>query len=297
LGLIFCFVTSYKGFFAERLERLRSGVITLLDSSKIGPSINDRSSGVIFIGASYPWGTLSPEAQVLQSTLYNEYKKLAEIGKSFLSDRALPQNKDRFIRECDPILELTKQEHCTWYKNIGEAKKALNESFNKQVEAVNSMHGKLGSGMVLIPDTNVIIRSPHFHMYKVKEKCTILMQPTVLAELDSLKVFHRNENVRKKVSAAIKELKYLRSKGQIADGVKVTENVTVCARAIEPRFDNKPSWLDPQNKDDRFLASCFEVSSEFPDSEISILTLDFNVQNKAEISLLPFIDPEEQGII
>lgn len=192
---------SYKASLIQRLEAFRQKALALLASSCINPP---QEYCRWYFGPQQEWTELSPEAHVLQASLYNAYLKLTELGKAFLAEKALPQAKTLFSGECERILELIKQEHSTWYDNIEKAKSALNEGLDKQIKAVNSMCGELGSGVILIPDTNVIIHSPHFHNYKVDKKSTILLHPTIAKELDNLKVSHGNENVRTKSGRPLK---------------------------------------------------------------------------------------------
>lgn len=286
---------SYKQSLFKRFKEFEAKVISFLEKSSIGPSRNINSS-VVIIGPSYPWSDLDQETKRMQADIYNEYKHLFEIGKAILT-KALPENKKRYDQESNTILEMVEQNYLTWYKTIQEAIKALRESLNIQTEAISSVHGRIGEGSLFIPDTNVFIKSPNFHEYRITENCNIILLPSVLCELDKLKVEHSNANVRKKANAAIKNIKEYRRRGSLFNGVKITDKITAFSVAAEPKFEGKPGWLDPNNEDDRFLASCFEVASNYPDSEITILTLDINMQNKAEFAFFDYIDPIENNFI
>lgn len=268
-------------------------MISFLEKSSIGPSVN-KDSYLAFLGPHYPWGDLDQEAKRLQTEIYNDYQHLIEIGRTFLAN-ALPENRKQFEDECKPILEMTEQRYLTWYKNIADAKTSFGKSLDTQVEALNSVYGKIGEGSLLIPDTNVFIKNPNIHTYELPERSNILILPTILSELDRLKVEHNNENVRQKALTAVRNIKEYRRRGKLLDGVKINDRLTAYTIAVEPRFEDKPSWLDPNNKDDRFIATCFEAAAKFPDSEVVILTLDINMQNKAEFALFPYLDPEESG--
>lgn len=269
-------------------------MISLLDVSSIGPSVNRENSVAIIIGPDHPWKEFDLEERRLQTETYNEYQHLIETCRIFLVN-ALPENREQFENECKPILEMIEQKYLTWHRNSEEAKISFIKSLETQVKALNSVYGRIGKGMLLIPDTNVFITNPNLHEYNVQARSSILILPTILSELDRLKVEHRNETVRQKAQSAVRNIKEYRRRGKLLDGVKITERLTVYTIAIEPRFEGKPSWLDPSNKDDRFIASCFEVVARYPDSAVAILTLDVNVQNKAEFALFPYLDPEESG--
>jgi len=285
-------VTSFRQSLIEQIEKFREKMLTLLERSDIGPSVNTENSSFVLIGPDRPWRELSHESKSLQTEIYNRYQYLLELGKAFIT-QSLPEAKDRFDQEAKPILEMIEQKYLTWHKTIEEAKASFGNGLDKQVEVINSVHGNLGIGRVLIPDTNVFIANPNLHEYKINEKCSILALPTILGELDKLKVEHRNENVRSKAETAIRNTKEYRRRGNLLDGVKITDRIIFYTVAIEPRFEGKPTWLDSNNKDDRFLASCFEVAAKFPDSDIAILTLDINMQNKADFASFPYLDPKE----
>jgi hypothetical protein len=53
------------------------------------------------------------------------------------------------------------------------------------------------------------------------------------------------------------------------------------------------TWLDPTNRDDQFIASTIEVIRQNPRSRVTIVTRDINLQNKAELARLPFVEPPD----
>lgn len=52
-----------------------------------------------------------------------------------------------------------------------------------------------------------------------------------------------------------------------------------------------PNWLDPYSKDDRLIGSCLELQFQNTAVNVMIVTGDINLQNKAEMALLPFCEP------
>jgi hypothetical protein len=283
-----------KATILKRFEEFKINGVSLLDKSSLKPSINSNAT-IVFLGPDRPWGELDEESKRFQTKIYNEYNHLIEVGRSILVN-ALPECKDKFEKEVDSILGKIEQKTYTLHDSIVQVTEDFKRSLENQIESVNSIYGKLGLGRVLIPDTNVFIANPDIHLYKIPCKSCILILPTILGELDKLKVEHGNENVRKKAAKTIKNLKEYRRRGKLLDGVKITDKLTAYTIAVEPKFEGKPSWLDPSNNDDRFIATCFEVAAKYPDSEMSILTLDINMQNKAEFALFPYVDPEENRI-
>jgi len=288
-------MSTFKESLLTRFEEFRKHGIFLISKSSLKPSVNINSS-IVLLGPDHPWGKLDEESKRLQTEIYNEYKHLIEIGKSILAN-ALPEAKEKYEAEIGLLLDKIEQKNMTWHETISEVEEYFKKGLENQVESINSVHGKIGDGKLLIPDTNVFIANPNFHKYRIPRKSCIIFLPTVLGELDRLKVEHGNENVRNKAATAIRNIKEYRRRGKLLDGVKITDKLSAYTIAVEPKFEDKPSWLDPNNKDDRFIATCLEVAAKCPDSEIAILTLDINMQNKAEFALFPYLDAEEAGFI
>ena len=91
--------------------------------------------------------------------------------------------------------------------------------------------------VVLIPDTNSLIICPDFVKYSEiasSDEFTIELIPTVLEELDKLKVVHRDRDFRDKVNSVIRRIKGLRQQGSLLNGVTVNRTITVKMVAKEP---------------------------------------------------------------
>ena len=52
-------------------------------------------------------------------------------------------------------------------------------------------------------------------------------------------------------------------------------------------------WLEENNNDDKFLTSILEVMRRNSKSIVYLVTNDINLQNKAEYSMIPFIESPE----
>jgi len=118
--------------------------------------------------------------------------------------------------------------------------------------------------------------------------------PTVLSELDELKVNHRNEAVRSKADTLIHQIKEYRRRGKLADGVPLNNGISsIVSIAAEPIMNESLPWFDPNNKDDRILASLLELIQIYPNSPIILVSRDINIQNKAEFAHFPFVEPPE----
>ena len=143
--------------------------------------------------------------------------------------------------------------------------------------------------IILIPDTNSLLISSDPKAYESipgLEKYTFLLLPTVLGELDKLKILHRNPDVREKAQKAIKRIKGWRIQGSLTEGVTVNKTITVMAEHKEPNMRNTLSWLDDENADDRIIASVLSVQSSFPSSRVILVTGDINLQNKTNSAMI-----------
>lgn len=60
---------------------------------------------------------------------------------------------------------------------------------------------------------------------------------------------------------------------------------------LEPSFARLPAGLDPAIPDDRILGSALELQREHPASAVVLVTGDINLQTKAELGGLPYIEP------
>jgi predicted ribonuclease YlaK len=120
------------------------------------------------------------------------------------------------------------------------------------------------------------------------------LTPTVLSELDQLKINHRNPDVRDKAERLIRQVKEYRRRGRLADGVPIVAGVsTLQTIATEPKLEDSLPWLDPANNDDRFIAAVLEVMRLRPRAPVVLISRDINLQNKAEFAGLPFVEPPE----
>jgi rRNA-processing protein FCF1 len=177
---------------------------------------------------------------------------------------------------------------------IDEAKRIFREQLQTYYALLQVFKSSDQVEVILVPDTNALIMSPDVASYGSaigQAEYTIVILPTVLSELDKLKITHRSDDFRTKVQSVINRLKGLRKQGNMHDGVTVNKVVTVKMIAHEPDFKKTLSWLDPTNNDDRIIAATLEVQREEPSSIVVLVTNDINHQNKAEMASLPFIEP------
>ena len=78
------------------------------------------------------------------------------------------------------------------------------------------------------------------------------------------------------------------------EGVPILKDkIQLVAVATKPSKDSFLSWFDSSSNDDRILASIFEVMRSRPRLAVILVTRDINLQNKADMALIPFVEPPE----
>jgi rRNA-processing protein FCF1 len=143
---------------------------------------------------------------------------------------------------------------------------------------------------ILVVDTSAIIDCPDISLMSKSlniNGVTFIFPATVISELDGLKTSKRDESFRRRLTTAINNLNELMTKGDVLEGVKLANNMVVKMLAAEPNFSQLPKWLDSTINDDRILGSAIELQRSNPNSNITILANDINMQNKARLAGIP----------
>jgi predicted ribonuclease YlaK len=149
---------------------------------------------------------------------------------------------------------------------------------------------------VFVPHTNALLHHADLEKWAFagSSDFEVVLCPSVLVELDELKVNHRNADVRAKAEGVITRIKGYRARGQLTQGVPLRKPVSrIRALGTEPRMEDSLPWLDAGNRDDRFIASTIEIMRQHPRSAVTIVTRDINLQNKAELASIPFVEPPD----
>jgi len=276
-------------------ENLFAEVTKPLGSNTPLRDINAQSN-FVFIGAHHEFNDLPAERKRLQSRLLEDHQHFIAIVRALL--RAQPnQVRVRVDQHATTICEIIEQTHLVWHSTTDEAKVAVGQAIKEILRALSSLYDPGEGRTLLIPDTNALIYCPSFQKWKFDRISAfeILLVPTLLSELDSLKNEHRNPDVRQKAQDVIRQIKEYRRRGNLNDGVTVVADcIRLRSTAIEPRADEVLPWLDPLTPDDRMLASCIESMRAHPRSIVILVTGDINLQNKAEFARIPFIEPPSE---
>jgi PIN domain len=244
-------------------------------------------------GLDYKWLPMGLEGRQLQSKALEEYRRFLAIVSALLKEQP-DQSLKTFDQSRQRITAIIEQNTHTAFRSPSEAAIIARTELQSQVGLLSSLYDASSGQTVYVPDTNALIFNPQLEDWRFQDSrnFVIALIPTVLQELDELKVLHRNEVVRDKAEKLITRIKGYRTRGSLTVGVVLVRNVSqIIAMAVEPDMASSLPWLDPQNKDDRILASTLEVMRQRPRSAVVIVTRDINLQNKAEFARIPSIEP------
>jgi hypothetical protein len=248
--------------------------------------------GGVSVGYSV-WEALSPEGTRAQAAALARYQAFAAIVRVLLAGQ--PQ---KVLKEFDDkdgaILAAIQQNSWPQGATPQDVLAKTNQALDGQLALVTNLFDGSGGEVVIVPDTNALLFNPNLEGWTFDgiSRFTIVLLPTVLKELDALKINHRVEDVRKKAEGLVTRIKGYRGRGQLNDGVPLRKGVsTLRGWAPEPNMQASLPWLDPTNDDDRLLASFLEVMRRFPHSAVILVTRDINLQNKAELAQVCFVEP------
>ena len=282
----------------ENLEDAAASICALLDGlfpdNVTMRDVNRRGSGVFIAGPSHVFPQLDSEHKRIRSRIGAELDHFMAVVHAML--RSQPKATQRLVSEAERTLRRVADQSRVSYCSTGAAKAGNRKALDELLGLISDLHDDSDGDVLLIPDTNVLLSSPALETWVFEDIDTfqLALVPSVLAELDELKVNHRNSDVRDKAIALIRQVKEFRRRGRLTAGVSVVRNrITLRALAVEPDFDASLPWLDHTNADDRILASCIEVMRTHPRAAVALVTGDINLQNKAEFALLPFLEPPE----
>lgn len=287
---------------AEQLAADSSDLLTGV-TELLGPDVplrdinDDDHSGIIIMGASYAYPELTLEQRRRRSRLLEQHRGFFAMARSLL--RGQTQEVLKTLEENEKtVCEVIEQEYLTWHSSIGEALLAVEKALCETDEAVANLDDPAESSILLVPDTNALIASPALQSWRFEgiPRFEILLVPTLLVELDQLKMDHRNQEVRDKAQAVIRQVKEFRRRGSLNEGVSVVKGtMTLRSFAKEPNVTEALPWLVPGVPDDCILASTVEAMRAHPRSTVLLVSGDINLQNKAAFAGVAFLEPPEAG--
>lgn len=275
------------------LDKIKQKMFELLDNSRIKFRRDDPYSNVVIIAPTQYWDEPTKTEQIIQINLKKSYAQWIEIFKLFTEN--LPEASKRKIEQTDKFVNNWIEKKSDWGipNTIAEAKAKFETELEFFYDTLNLYSNNGDKEIIIVPDTNALIQEPAPKSYKSiigYENITIVFLPTVLSELDELKIKSSNPDFQKKVKSVIKRLKGYRQQGNLIEGVVVEKSICLKMIASEPNFKKTLSWLDENNNDDRIIASALEIQRDNPSTAVCLVTSDINLQNKAEMARLSYKD-------
>ncbi|MBX3393169.1 MAG: hypothetical protein KF787_11030 [Phycisphaeraceae bacterium] len=253
---------------------------------------DDPHSSVVVIGAQNDWQPLSVDGRRLQSRLVQEHKHYFAVLAVLVS--GLTEDAKSELREHEErvraIIEQTRSE---WEGSKSKVLKDGLDALDASQALLSRLYSTEGEWLV-VPDTNALIAAPNVEGWGFEgaDRFTLVLTPTVLKELDGLKVGGRNEDLRNKIKSITNRLKEYLRRGDAAVGVPIVrDRIMLRSVATEPRVEQSLPWLDSSNADDRFLASVIEIMRQHVRSRVGIVSEDINMLNKANLARIPVWEP------
>lgn len=288
---------------AARLDTELANIIALmdqlLDSSTIEYVPNRarreaaRTGVVIFALSDGAWGPTTDVQARLQRELLERWRPWLEQVKLLFSEDT--SARQRSIGDAASAVESWIQrdgKHWWVPPTIEEAKAVFRKNCEPLVSILRSL-GAVPGRVVVVPDTNVLIRSPDVAKYGAVleiESYMVMLAPGVLRELDSFKVNHGNPAVREKARGFSNRIKGCRNQGNLTKGVRVQGEIWVQVDGREPDFTKTLSWLKPDVVDDQIIATILERQRRGPTDRVVLLTGDSIMLAKADAANIPTED-------
>lgn len=106
-------------------------------------------------------------------------------------------------------------------KTPQDAFAVFERSVATQLELLTHLYDGAKGEPIYVPDTNALLWNVDLETWSFPDirRFTLLLLPTVLGEIDRLKIEHRNPDVRAKAESLITRLKGYRERGRLLEGV------------------------------------------------------------------------------
>lgn len=281
---------------ALRLRSELSSVITGLSALIQSLAIRrfDRfGGGFVVICPEFYFTERSAEQQAAQLALKRQYDVLIEILKVIL--RGATNDLQKRLEDADKHFRDWLELNGSWSVTPNPTENARKSEAAGQplLQILDVLDHASKDELILVPDTNSLLSTADPVEYRKvanQDSFVFMLLPTVLGELDRLKIEHRNDVVREKAKKIITRIKGWRNQGSLAAGVLVDKSITVKASHSEPDMDKTLTWLDAHNDDDRIVASILALQGEYPSAHVILVSDDINLLNKADAALIETAD-------
>ena len=279
---------------SEVEELIMLTTMLIRDHSLIKRWKNSQYDPVFILAGDYCWEELPQEGKQLQSRILKKFSKFSALIRMLV--KSLPSQVAKDLeKSLKSILDIIEQTQHLWSESKEEQLESVVASLREQIRVLEGIYDPLPGETIVVPDTNALLSNPQVETWSFRgiDRFTLVMIPAVLRELDELKVNGKREEIRDKAKTLIRKTKEYLRRGDVFEGVKLAGNNKISFIAVEPKPQTMLPWLDPENVDDRIIASYFEVVIEHPRSQVILVTGDVNLQNKATYAGVIVDDPPE----
>lgn len=263
-------------------------------SLTLRPFNNDVYRRVYGRAGDYLWNILQGTGMQEQAKLLPRCDHFFSILGTLLSGQTV-RCRGEVERARKRFRSLITQENRCGPKSIDVAVEVAEKAMQTALGSLSRLYDPKGAEVCYVPDTNALLYNTQLDAWQFDgvPTFTVLLTPTVLSELDDLKV-RGNDKVQPKAEKLVRQIKEYTRRGNLSEGVTLSQGRSVVrSLAVEPDMDHTLPWLDRSNKDDRLIASFLEVMRHHPCSEVILVSRDVNIHNKANFALLSVIDPPD----
>ncbi|HJZ04409.1 MAG TPA: PIN domain-containing protein [Patescibacteria group bacterium] len=289
--------SSYTSQMKERLRNLQSRFDAILRASKLEGYLNKPNPLAYFSTnppkgpeIKYRWAKLPPEIEREQNRVLKDFEEWhSEFCRLFQN---ATKDEEMQLKELYLNMDLWIRYRMVsgMPRSTDEAVALFGETCDQFSKLLDNIEPTGNSDTILVVDTSAIIDCPDISRMTITLNtvgATLIIPSTTISELDHLKSGKRDENFRKRLTAAIRTLNETIAKGNVLEGIPLPNGSILKMLAAEPDFSNLPKWLDPSINDDRILAAAIEMQRKHPHSSVAVLANDINMQNKAKLAGIP----------
>lgn len=277
---------------AEDAAEIKHDIARLMEHSKLHQRRDCDTIVYIDPNGNGLWGELSLEVRPLQSKILEDYRRYHEMIRTLTRGMAKGSQRE-FAQAHALVVKHVEQQLATWSKSVADAQAETLRAIDEMQGLLDHLYSPRGE-VLIVPDTSALILGASLEQWSFDwcDAFTVVLTPTVLAELDELKIAHRNLDVRTKAECIIRQIKEYCRRGDLRAGVPVVKRrISARSIAVEPKMGESLPWLDPTNNDDRLLASTIEIIRQNVRSVVVLVTADVNLQNKAQHARIPTVEP------
>lgn len=287
---------SFRDRLHADLDEIAGSFEALLDGSTIVTSGRSaRHSAVVLRFADWQWGASADDQLRLRTQLelaFNDWWARFEL----LFDGIQHETRERIDKAWYLVYSwiVRGQDDISIPSSIPEAKALARDAFDVLRSDLDLLSSGGYGGVIAIPDTGALIDAPDLAQYAQAvgaSELRIIVPTKVVAELDHLKDQSPSPDTRANAQAVIRRFKGLRDKGDITVGTSVTKSISLTLETREPSFKHLPEHLDPSVPDDRILAAALGIQARYPAAIVVMVAGDLNLQTKAHVLGLPFVEP------